>query len=64
MAKVPKKDCPICGKPAAEASRPFCSTRCANIDLNRWLGGDYVLPGTEPADPEEVMEHIEQVTRH
>ncbi|MBY0407190.1 MAG: DNA gyrase inhibitor YacG, partial [Rickettsiales bacterium] len=29
--------CPICGKPATEAATPFCSTRCANVDLNRWF---------------------------
>jgi hypothetical protein len=36
--------CPICGKPAAARSRPFCSPRCAQIDLGRWLGGDYRIP--------------------
>jgi endogenous inhibitor of DNA gyrase (YacG/DUF329 family) len=38
-------DCPICGKPAAEASKPFCSKRCADIDLGRWLKGGYAIPG-------------------
>jgi len=33
--------CPICGKPASARNRPFCSSRCANIDLGRWLGGTY-----------------------
>lgn len=37
--------CPICGKPSAEAYRPFCSKRCADVDLARWLRGDYVIPG-------------------
>ncbi len=37
--------CPICGKPAEHASRPFCSRRCADIDLARWLGGSYVIAG-------------------
>jgi len=59
-----KSDCPICGKKPAPESRPFCSTRCANIDLGRWLGGDYMLPGTEEADPEEMLEHLDQQTRH
>jgi len=57
------QNCPICRKPTKPASRPFCSTRCANLDLGRWLGGDYVLPGTEEADPEEMLEHL-QDTRH
>jgi uncharacterized protein len=33
--------CPICGKPAAVRHRPFCSARCANIDLGRWFNGNY-----------------------
>jgi len=54
----PRK-CPICGKPATEEAYPFCSRGCANIDLNRWLSGRYVIPaapdeeGDEPADDEE-----------
>lgn len=43
--------CPICGKPTAPAMRPFCSRRCADVDLARWLRGDYRLPG-EPVDAE------------
>jgi endogenous inhibitor of DNA gyrase (YacG/DUF329 family) len=42
--------CPICGKPVAAAFAPFCSRRCADIDLGRWLKGGYVVPG--PAAPE------------
>jgi endogenous inhibitor of DNA gyrase (YacG/DUF329 family) len=36
--------CPICGKPADAHYRPFCSKRCADVDLNRWLGGVYAIP--------------------
>jgi endogenous inhibitor of DNA gyrase (YacG/DUF329 family) len=43
-------ECPICRKPAAEGSKPFCSKRCADIDLGRWLKGGYSIPGA-PADP-------------
>ena len=39
--------CPICGKPAAEKFRPFCSKRCADVDLNRWLSGVYSVPVVE-----------------
>jgi endogenous inhibitor of DNA gyrase (YacG/DUF329 family) len=49
---MPKaKTCPICGKPSVEAFKPFCSKRCADVDLNRWLSGNYVIPGStdEPA---------------
>jgi len=42
--------CPICAKPAAEAFRPFCSRRCADVDLNRWLSGVYAVPGKEEED--------------
>lgn len=37
--------CPICSKPAERAWRPFCSKRCADVDLGRWLGGGYAIPG-------------------
>ncbi|MDH3231347.1 MAG: DNA gyrase inhibitor YacG [Alphaproteobacteria bacterium] len=39
--------CPICGKPTAESYRPFCSGRCADVDLGRWLGGTYRIPTDE-----------------
>lgn len=38
------RKCPICAKPAELAYRPFCSKRCADIDLGRWLGEEYRLP--------------------
>lgn len=41
--------CPICRKPTVKAHRPFCSKRCAELDLGRWLKGAYAVPG-EPAD--------------
>jgi endogenous inhibitor of DNA gyrase (YacG/DUF329 family) len=37
--------CPICGKPAQASHAPFCSRRCADIDLGRWLKGGYAIPG-------------------
>lgn len=37
--------CPICRKTSEPAYRPFCSKRCADIDLGRWLRGSYVIPG-------------------
>jgi endogenous inhibitor of DNA gyrase (YacG/DUF329 family) len=39
--------CPICGKPGSQEHRPFCSARCADIDLQRWLSDRYVLPGSD-----------------
>ncbi|MBL8552617.1 MAG: DNA gyrase inhibitor YacG [Hyphomonadaceae bacterium] len=45
--------CPICEKkPADPAYRPFCSKRCADVDLGRWLKGRYVVPGRDEDDPE------------
>jgi endogenous inhibitor of DNA gyrase (YacG/DUF329 family) len=57
-----KRACPICGKPAKPAHRPFCSARCAEVDLGRWLTGRYRIPAIEPPDdfsegsPEEAEE--------
>jgi endogenous inhibitor of DNA gyrase (YacG/DUF329 family) len=59
QAKAPKhagtgkpkaRKCPICGKPATEASKPFCSERCRDVDLNRWLSDSYVIPGAKDGD--------------
>jgi endogenous inhibitor of DNA gyrase (YacG/DUF329 family) len=54
------KPCPICRKPAVEKFRPFCSRRCAHVDLNRWFSGVYAVPvkdeededGAPPRDPQ------------
>ena len=47
--------CPICGKMSVQRFRPFCSKRCADVDLNRWLSGSYAVPVTE-ADDEDGMQ--------
>lgn len=39
--------CAICGKPMAPDYKPFCSRRCADVDLQRWLRGAYAVPATE-----------------
>lgn len=44
------KACPNCGKAAVEEFRPFCSKRCANVDLHRWLTGAYAIPVKEDED--------------
>jgi endogenous inhibitor of DNA gyrase (YacG/DUF329 family) len=47
----PRRPCPICGKPSQQKFHPFCSARCAQIDLGRWLGGRYaVAKDDEPED--------------
>lgn len=52
-------NCPICGRPTEPATRPFCSKRCADVDLSRWLGGVYRIESPDPpaapggSDPDE-----------
>ncbi len=62
MADASRPLCPICGKPAMAASRPFCSRRCADVDLNRWLSGVYAIPVSE--DEEEDERRDEGQERH
>jgi uncharacterized protein len=52
--ELPPRPCPICGKPATPRSRPFCSPRCAQIDLGRWLKGIYSIPTDEPPDDDDM----------
>ncbi len=49
VAPVRRLSCPICGKPAQAPTRPFCSERCADIDLGRWFGERYKVPAEAPA---------------
>ena len=48
--------CPICGKPAVQQYRPFCSSACADEDLGRWLGGRYVVPGEPVVEKDDEDE--------
>ena len=52
-APNPSRKCPICGKPRSETHTPFCSPRCRDCDLVRWLEAGYALPGPR-ADAEET----------
>ena len=45
--KAKTTSCSICQKPVVQAFRPFCSKRCADVDLSRWLNGRYAIPVTE-----------------
>ena len=42
--------CPICKKPVSDEYRPFCSRRCADVDLQRWFTGRYAIPGRPEDD--------------
>jgi endogenous inhibitor of DNA gyrase (YacG/DUF329 family) len=57
IRKATQSVCPICGKPTDVTLRPFCSKRCADVDLHHWLKGSYVIPGAnakpEPGDEDE-----------
>jgi endogenous inhibitor of DNA gyrase (YacG/DUF329 family) len=49
--------CPVCGKPATAEFRPFCSKRCKDVDLHRWLAGVYRIETTEvPTEDENPPE--------
>ncbi len=48
--------CAICGKPQHLKFKPFCSKRCADVDLNRWLSGGYAIASVEEDDPDEESE--------
>ena len=54
---VPARPCPICGRAASAVDKPFCSRRCADVDLHRWLGGVYAVPA-EP-DPEAGLTDLD-----
>ncbi|TMV10024.1 DNA gyrase inhibitor YacG [Ruegeria sediminis] len=44
--------CPICGEKTERKYRPFCSKRCADLDLAKWLNGSYAVPSAEQDDAE------------
>lgn len=44
--------CPICGRPPDPRLKPFCSERCSDIDLGRWLSDRYVIPASDDDDGE------------
>ena len=50
------RPCPICQKASDAAFHPFCSKRCAEVDLNRWLTGSYAIPAVEPPDEVDLMD--------
>lgn len=55
--------CPICGKETAPKMRPFCSKRCADVDLSRWFNGSYAVPSTDPEDMDDLEQALEEASR-
>ncbi|MBL8658532.1 MAG: DNA gyrase inhibitor YacG [Rhodospirillales bacterium] len=55
-ARAPRRArrCPICRAPSAAAFDPFCSGRCADIDLGHWLAGDYRIPASESGGADDA----------
>lgn len=61
MSSQPQKSCPICDNEAPPRSEnkafPFCSKRCKAVDLGKWLGGQYAVPGP-PANPHDIAQAL------
>lgn len=55
--------CPICDKAADAKYRPFCSRRCADLDLGKWMTGSYAVPSNDPEDVEAALDAIEAPLR-
>lgn len=54
----PTRPCPECKRPSQREHYPFCSSRCRNVDLNRWLTGAYVLPAVESSEDSDGEEDM------
>ena len=49
-----KTACPVCGRDRTKKHRPFCSKRCADVDLGRWFTGTYAVPSEETPDEFDI----------
>ena len=56
-------NCPICKKATDDEYRPFCSKRCADIDLGKWMTGGYTLPSEDIPDEEELDRAIRDIEK-
>lgn len=52
--------CPICQRKVDPDYRPFCSKRCADVDLAKWMSGSYAMPSTDPDDQEAAIDELER----
>ncbi|WP_298837463.1 DNA gyrase inhibitor YacG [uncultured Roseobacter sp.] len=55
--------CPMCGRPTEEKVRPFCSKRCADLDLARWFNGSYAVPSDDLNDTDELLDALDEASR-
>lgn len=55
--------CPICKGETRADVRPFCSKRCADVDLGRWMTGGYAVPSRDPEDIERAIDAVEDILR-
>lgn len=51
--------CPICATQTDPKYKPFCSRRCADVDLAKWMNGSYAVPSHDPEDLEKALEEAE-----
>lgn len=59
QSRIPK--CAICGERQIAKFKPFCSQKCADIDLGKWFSGSYVVPG-DPVDPNSLPDKADDNT--
>ena len=55
--------CPTCSKPSMRLHIPFCSTRCAQIDLGKWLNGNYAIPAYEAEQDSNIEALLEEADK-
>ena len=55
--------CPMCSNETVQEFRPFCSKRCADLDLAKWFNGSYAVPSTDPEDFDELAEAMEEALK-
>ncbi len=55
--------CPMCGRPTQQKMRPFCSKRCADLDLARWFNGSYAVPSHDLEDAADLGEALEKAEK-
>ena len=50
--------CPICDRAVVIAFEPFCSKRCADVDLSKWLSGSYAIPSVNAEKEDELYQQL------